>query len=225
MEKLRTKGGLKANWEGCPVGEIDPVEAPSRLVLRLEQGRFAFTTLRVSDGDKVQAGQVLAVAPEAYNTPLLAPLGGKVEVIMGKKAPETIILAELDERAPERDSMPEPPEHTKPDTEWARQRLQLMQGGAWPLIRTYPREIKPSIIPHAADTTCDNGIADPKAQPGGVLITCLKTDIFRPRGHVLLDDKMKEFCLGLEVMQRALGGYESIYMVVSEYDTELGEAM
>ncbi|HUT25192.1 MAG TPA: hypothetical protein VM492_12675, partial [Sumerlaeia bacterium] len=207
MRKLRMKGGLRVKWESRPTAPIEALFTPSRLRLPVKTLRFHFSEIKVAAGDRVRAGQELACAPDASNAPLLAPLGGTVSFETGKKnRVEAICLDDLEPREPSRDERPEPPNHFQAETQHLEIRRRFIEGGGWHMIGTFP----------------DVGPADPQTQPSGVVISCVKTEPFLPRGHALLKNNLREFSVGLETLQRMLGGYESIHMVVGPPgDTDL----
>lgn len=199
METIQIKGGLITNWEGKPAPEMDDIFTPSRLEFPIRTPRFQFTDLHVQDGQSVQSGDTLATAPGQSQTPLLAPLGGRVEVLLDDRdKPARIILTDLQERETHRDGAPTPPEHANPDTRHLDHRRIFRDGGGWPMLRTFPGDTPPDLEAHL----------------NGVVVTCYHPEPFRPEAAVLLQDKIAEFALGLESLQAMFTGYQKIYLVL-----------
>jgi Na+-transporting NADH:ubiquinone oxidoreductase subunit A len=199
METLKIKGGIATNWEGKPAARLEQIHTPSRLRLPLQSPRIVFDEVRVNEGDRVKAGQTLAVASKKFQIPLLAPLGGDVSLEKVNDKPFAVVLTNLDLREAERDERPHPPSHADSGTRHIELRRRFLEGGGWPLLGTYP----------------EAGPPDPEAQLDGVLIIWASHEPFRPHGHVLAEDRLAEVALGLEALQSMFTGYQKITLVVS----------
>ncbi|MCP4376224.1 MAG: hypothetical protein GY794_08640, partial [bacterium] len=77
---MKPRGGYNINLVGAPSGDVEAPAPPERLCIPLHSKRLTFSELRVNDGDSVTAGQVLAVDPDTFSLPLLAPCGGTAQL-------------------------------------------------------------------------------------------------------------------------------------------------
>lgn len=212
MQFIKLKGGIQANWQGAPAqGHLSPIFTPSHLRLELKTPRFWFKTLKVEEGQKVETAQVLAQDPNADNTPLLSPLSGTAHIELDdREKPCAIRIENLGAREPERDWSPPLPDHNSGRDSHDNLRQRFLEGGGWPWIYHWPGDGAPSLQTH----------------PEGIIISGFRTEPFRPDSNVLLREKVGEFALGLELLQKMVGGYEKIFLVLPRYEDEkLGEAL
>ncbi len=77
---IKFDGGYNVMLEGPPAAGIASYQKPDVLYLPLFSGRLDFSLLQVADGETVQKGQVLARDPVNFSVPLLAPVGGTVNL-------------------------------------------------------------------------------------------------------------------------------------------------
>jgi len=100
--RVPVRGGFNVPAAGAPAPRVEELPVPERLEVPLASPRFRFTDIRVTDGQKVAAGGVLAVDPDRFGVPLLAPLGGTARLEDGR-----VVLEQLDD-APAETSSGEP---------------------------------------------------------------------------------------------------------------------
>ena len=77
---MKFDGGYNVMLEGTPAAGIAAYQKPDVLHLPLFSNRLEFSLLQVADGETVQKGQILARDPVNFSVPLLAPVGGTVNL-------------------------------------------------------------------------------------------------------------------------------------------------
>jgi Na+-transporting NADH:ubiquinone oxidoreductase subunit A len=89
--------------DGAPSAQVSDLPTPGRLYLPLATPRFRFDEVRVGEGQQVARGETLAVDPERFSVPLLAPLGGTVRLgeVEGHIVLDGLDDARTDAAAPE----------------------------------------------------------------------------------------------------------------------------
>ncbi len=172
---------------------------PERLILPLESERFSFSDVRVEDGRRVRAGQILAVDPAAYSIPLLAPLGGIVRL---SKSDGHMILEDLD-ASREGPAIDDGPADVDAGRRPAGETVsELVRLGAWQFF-----EDAHTGLP-----------VDPQATPSAVIVSTIHLEPFVARGDVQLFGRLDTFARGLQHIQSLLE-YQPIHLVLPNIDT------
>ena len=73
---MKLRGGYNILLHGRPERAVKVLPEPDVLYLPLRSQRFGFSEVCVNDGQRVDAGDILAHDPDNYAVPLLAPRAG-----------------------------------------------------------------------------------------------------------------------------------------------------
>jgi Na+-transporting NADH:ubiquinone oxidoreductase subunit A len=197
---MKLRGGYNVPLSGKPGAEVQVLPDPDALHLPLAGRRLRFTEVRVRDGQAVRPGEILAVDPERYHVPLLAPRAGKVAVT--KKA---LILSGLSQEQ-EEPYKGEELNHAASAGTTEAVRQKLVDLGAWQFV--------------SDAFTC--GLPDPAGVPQAIVVTTMSFEPFTARGDVQMAKRLTSFTRGLEHMQGLLE-YQPIYLAIPAVQNELAE--
>ena len=199
---MRFTGGLNILLKGKPDGAIKVLPESKTLYLPIHSERFTFNDIKVKDGQKVNIGDVLAVDPNSFAVPLLAPRSGTVRL---KSIDNHIVLEDVALRRqavnPENDQLL----HIKQKMgQEGIKRFMLLSLGAWQFFY----DVFTGKVP------------DPLGTPQAIIISTLSLEPFNVRGDVLLKNGLLNFTRGLEQLQ-SLMEYQPIYLVMPKIKSEL----
>ncbi len=185
------RGGYNVPVAGAPLPEIRELPAPDRLYLPLASRRLDFGDVRVEEGQRVARGEVLAVDPEHFSIPLLAPYGGIVRL---SEVEGHIVLDELDTTAGDRAAAG--------STGAVAERLLAL--GAWQYL---------------SDARTGDA-ADPAGRPSATIVSTLRLEPFLAGGEAQLDGALERLARGLEHV-RGMAPEAPLYVVVPNADAPL----
>ena len=199
---MKQRGGYDVILRGRPIGNVEVLPEPAHLLLPLRSRSFAFTDVCVQDGQQVRPGHVLAVDPEQFSVPLLAPRAGTVDL---SSQPDHIVLADV-ARGPEEpyDGALDAPHVPKAGGASDVRRRQLVDLGAWQFVQ----DVYTGQLP------------DPFGTPQAVIVSMLHLEPFASRGDAQVRKRLSWLTRGLEHIQSLLE-YQPIYLVVPNIQSEL----
>ncbi len=186
-------GGLNIQLAGKPGKIIEKLVEPKTLYLPTSSARFTFADVQVKQGQRVEAGRVLATDPANWDIPLLAPRAGKVDL---NRIPDHITLEDLSP-APEDLSAND---KSAPEVKAKREDsspAKLIALGAWQFFYNAFTGQSP----------------DPHETPQAIIVSTVNLDPFVLRGDIQLSESLTEFTRGLEQLQSFLE-YQTIFLVV-----------
>jgi Na(+)-translocating NADH:ubiquinone oxidoreductase A subunit len=199
---MKLRGGYDIVLAGRPKSWVEVLPEPEALYLPLRSQRFTFSQTVVEEDARVRPGEVLAVDPDNYSVPLLAPRAGTVRL---GAADGHIVLEEVAAEpagAPDaREDAPHAPKQMPPGGE---KRQKLLTLGAWQFL--YDAHAK--------------SLPDPFSTPRAVIVSTLHLEPFFARGDAQLQKRLVSFVRGLEHVQSLLE-YQPIFLVLPEIDVEL----
>ena len=202
---MKPRGGYNVNLMGSPSHDLEKVPPPEKLHIPLCSKYLHFSELRVAEGDNVTAAQILAIDPDNFSVPLLAPCGGVVRL---EELAGHIVLENLN--CPS-DPTPDPkaPTHVPYDPgQAAEKRRKLLELGAWQFVRN-------------ART---HKVADPEAAPSAVVVSIVHLEPFVARGNVVFGARINELVRGLEHLQSLLE-YQAIHLVLPDVKVDLAQSI
>jgi len=199
---MKPKGGYNIRCVGGPSPQLEKLDLPAKLYLPLDSRRFEFGELCVADGAPVACGQRLAVDPDNFSVPLLAPCDGTVRL---NEADNHIVLEDLTPCADEGCGPPGGPEHIPNDSgDPAIKRKMLLGLGAWQYV----------------SDAATGRLADPADTPGAVIVSTVHLEPFLARGSTLCAHRLDAFVRGLEHLQTLLE-YQTIHLILPDIGSSL----
>ena len=190
---MKFVGGYDLPLEGKPSDDVTVNSAPEVLYLPLFSRSFDYTALQVENGDSVTQGQILATDPVNFFAPLLAPMGGTVNLDSTERHITLENLASATEE-------PAGIEEVTPDNK----RQMMMRLGVWSLIKRV-----------------DTGrIPDPETDPEAMIVTIAQAEPFFPSPEALLSGKIDQFRGGLEELCRVFDEV-TIHLVIPDDRTDI----
>lgn len=201
---MRFRGGHNVLLQGRPVGTVQVMPEPERLFLPVQSERLQFSDLRVTEGQEVDAGDVLATDPDNFDVPLLAPRAGRVRL---ERAKDHIVLEQI-KGPPTQDVLNgRDIQHVQRKLGTAAaKREELMRLGAWQFFY----EAHTGKVPDPADT------------PQAVIVSTASLEPFVVRGDAQLQARLLNFTRGLEHLQSLLE-YQPIYFVIPGVRSEFAD--
>ncbi len=186
---MKFDGGYNVMLEGEPSKGIAPYEKPDKLYLPLFSDQVDFSLLlQVEHGETVNKGHILAKDPVNYSVPLLAPMGGTVNLEVAERH---IVLEDLHaaENSAAESVVDEDPRQT------------LVRLGVWSSI-----------------TRLDNNkIPDPEKVPENLIVPVSRFEPYFPDPETVLDDAADQFARGLEHLHKILDDTR-IVLIVADND-------
>ena len=203
--------GYRFRFPGAAAPRVEDAPLPSEVRLSLMHPTGVLTQPRVQAGDAVQTGTIVAASEECPAVNIVSPVTGKVtEVVETRgrrrrlKPGQIAIRREGDERMVSIAGASAAPDEIPTD----RARQMLIEAGLWPCIRELP---------------CRGPVASIEAHPKAVVVKCVAAEPFTTRGHALLSDRVDEFAVGLEMLQRVAGGYARQHLILTNPSAPLAE--
>ena len=203
--------GYRFRFPGAAAPRVEDASLPAEVRLSLMHSAGALTQPRVQAGDAVQTGTIVAESDDCPAVKLVSPVTGKVADLVetrGKrrrlKPGQITIRREGEERFVSIAGASAAPDEIP--TDWARQ--MLIDAGLWPSIRELP---------------CRGPVASTEADPKAVVVKCVAAEPFTTRGHAMLSDRVNEFAVGLEMLQRAASGYARQHLILTSPSAPLAE--
>jgi len=197
---MKLRGGYNVPLAGRPGADVEVLPDPDALHLPLAGRRLKFTEVRVRAGQAVRPGEILAVDPDRYRVPLLAPRAGTVTVT-GK----ALILRDLS-REQEEPYKGEELNHAAHAGTAEALRRKLVDLGAWQFV----------------GDAFTGGLPDPAGVPQAVVVITMSFEPFTARGDVQMAKRLTSFTRGLEHIQGLLE-YQPIYLAIPAVHSELAE--
>ena len=77
---MKFRGGYNIDLSNGPAERVDAADTPNELFIPLCYSHFNFSDIKVENGQTVKKGEILAIDPENYNLPVLAPMSGTVQI-------------------------------------------------------------------------------------------------------------------------------------------------
>jgi len=198
---MKLRGGYNVPMAGRPGGSVKVLPDPDVLHLPLTSRRFRFSQVRVSDGQAVRPGEILAVDPDHYEVPLLAPRAGRVEV--AKTALILRDIADEQEEPYKGEELNHAAAHSGPA---GAVRQKLLDLGAWQFV----------------SDAFTGAAPDPMGTPQAVIVTTMSLEPFCARGDAQIAKRLTGFTRGLEHIQGLLE-YQPIYLAVPDVHGKLAE--
>ncbi len=199
---MKLRGGYDILLAGRPSGRVEALPEPEALYLPLRSQRFTFSEIAVEEGQRVRPGQVLAVDPDNYSVPLIAPRAGTVR--LGAAAGHVVLEQVAAEPEEPHDAREDAPHVAREMPPGGAKRQKLVTLGAWQFL--YDAHTK--------------SLPDPFSTPRAVIVSTLHLEPFAARGDVQLQKRLVGFVRGLEHLQSLLE-YQPIFLVLPEIDVEL----
>ncbi len=196
---MKLRGGYNVPLAGRPGGSVDVLPDPDALHLPLASRRLRFSQVRVTDGQTVRPGEILAVDPDNYNVPMLAPRAGRVTIT--KTALILRDIADEQEEPYKGDELNHAAAQAGPA---AAVRQKLVDLGAWQFV----------------SDAFAGSVPDPMTAPQAVIVTTMSLEPFTARGDVQMVKRLTSFTRGLEHIQGLLE-YQPIYLAVPDVDGDL----
>ncbi len=201
---MKFRGGYNISLAGRPAGQVEVLPEPEVLHLSLKSRRFTFSELSVKEGQRVEAGRVLARDPGNYSLPLLAPREGTVRLT---DESDRIVLEDLASGSEEAYHPRQDDPHIPVDMGSAgMKRYKLLELGAWEFMYDAHSKLLP----------------DPFGIPRAVIVSAVNLDPFAARGDVQLHKRLAHFTRGLEHLQELLE-YQPIYLVLPDIHSAFAE--
>ena len=198
---MKPRGGYNVKIIGSPSGTVEKLAPPERLCIPLHSRHLRFSELRVADGESVTSGQTLAVDPETFSVPLLAPCGGTVQL---SQLDGHIVIENLNCPS-EPAHNPDVPTHVAYDPgQVAEKCRKLLDLGAWQFV----------------SNARTHQVADPQAAPSAVIVSTVHLEPFVARGSAICGDNINELVRGLEHLQSLLE-YQEIHLVLPNVELAL----
>ena len=200
---MKPRGGYNVPLGGRPGPEVEVLPDPDALHVPLAGRRLKFTDVRVRDGQAVRPGQVLAVDPERYDVPLLAPRAGRVTVTN-----KALVLRDLsqEQEEPYKGAQFNHAARAEAAEAAGAARRKLVDLGAWQFLRD----------------AFSGQLPDPAGFPRAVVVTTMSYEPFSARGDVQVAKRLASFTRGLEHIQGLLE-HQPIYLAVPAAKSELAE--
>jgi Na+-transporting NADH:ubiquinone oxidoreductase subunit A len=192
-------GGYNVMLEGAPSNDTAHYDTPEVLHLPLFSRRLDFSLLQVEHGQSVTQGQVLATDPENYSVPLLAPLGGTVNL----EAFERHVTLENLSASAVASGDDQNNQHSPED-----QRKALIQYGVW----------------QALAELSDGSIPDPETDTEALIITLTRLEPFFPNPDVFLINAFDQFTAGLHKLH-SLCADAPVQLICSEANAALASRL
>jgi len=196
------RGGFNVPAAGLPPAGVEEPPATDRLLVPLTSRRFTFTDVRVDDGQSVSAGQVLAVDPDRYDVPLLAPASGTARL---SEAEGHVVLVGLGAGSAAGEA--------------------LLRGG--PDDRgssaTTSRLVELGVWQFLSDARTGE-VVDPDAAPAGIIATALRLEPFLAGGEAQLRGALDRLARGLTSLA-ALAPDAPLFVVVPDCDDPLASEL
>ncbi len=201
---MRFRGGHNVLLQGRPDGTVQAMPEPERLFLPLQSERLRFSDLHVTEGQKVEAGDVLATDPDNFDVPLLAPRAGNVRL---EKAKDHIVLEQIKGPPTQDELNGRDIQHVQREFGTAAaKRAALVKLGAWQFF-------------YDAHT---GAVPDPGETPQAVIVSTASLEPFVVRGDAQLQARLLNFTRGLEHLQSFLE-YQPIYFVIPGVRSEFAD--
>jgi Na(+)-translocating NADH:ubiquinone oxidoreductase A subunit len=180
---MKFDGGYNVMLEGPPAAGIASYEKPDVLHLPLFSRRLDFSLLQVADGDTVQKGQVMARDPVNFSIPLLAPVGGTVNLetagrhitLENLSAGPTVAPAAVDQS----------------------ERQALVEFGVWSSFAKID----------------NNRVPDPESSPDNLVVPVTRFEPYYPDADTLLAEAIEPFIAGLVRLHKMLDQAEVLLVV------------
>ena len=203
---MKLTGGYNIRIAGRPGSTVEVLPEPERLALPLWSRRFNFTELCVAEGDSVTPGQALAIDPENFSVPLLAPRAGTVRLDIAERHVVLEGVAKAREkRYDPRKDLPHAPRELGKGVE---NRQRLLSLGAWQFF----------------EDAHTGALPDPFGTPRAVIVSTMRLEPFHARGSVQLGKRLANFTRGLEHLQSLLE-YQPIYLALPDVDSDLASKL
>lgn len=180
---IKFDGGYNVMIEGRPATGVASYQKPEVLCLPLFSRRLDFSLLQVAAGETVQKGQILARDPVNFSVPLLAPVGGTVNL---ETAEHHITLENL--------SGGESVELSPDDVD---ERQKLLQLGVWASFARIDNDRVP----------------DPEYSPDHLVIAVSRFEPYFPDADTLLGGAIDTFISGLESLHKILDNTSILLIV------------
>ncbi len=200
---MKPRGGYNVNLIGSPSLDVEKLTPPEKLCIPLHSKHVKFSELRVADGDTVSSGQTLAVDPDSFSVPLLAPCGGVVSL---SQLDGHIVIENLNcPSEPAGD--PKVAGHIPYDSvQAAEKRRKLLDLGAWRFV----------------SNARTHRVADPEKTPSAVIVSIVHLEPFVAHGAAVCSDRIDELIRGMEHLQTLLE-YQAIHMVLPDLNNALAQ--
>lgn len=196
-------------FPGVPRDIIETLPIPDAVSLSLLHSCGELVLPKVSVGDRVKTGTVVAESEGRPNLRVLSPVTGKVasvEATKGKRRklrPGRIRIERTGEDEFERlDGATKELEQISAPVG----RSMLVRAGMWPLVGEFPKR---------------GLLAEMEEDPNAVVVKAVHAEPFKPRGHVLLAERLDAFIRGLGFLQRIVGGLAKIHLVITSAESTL----
>ena len=198
---MKLRGGYNLKIEGRPGGFLDKASLPETLYLPLASRSFNFSQICTVHGRHVVVGDILARDPDNYDTPLLSPCSGQVDL---ESTTGHVVLHELsgDESGVQIKYDDAKHAHKMGSADFERHKL--LNLGAWEYVKDAYTGQTP----------------DPLSTPQAVIVSTIQLEPFLVRGDVLLEASLQQFTRGLEHLQSLLE-YQPIYLVLPKIKTDI----
>ena len=165
---MRFRGGYNVLLQGRPEGIVKVMPEPEVLYLPLRSKRFLFRDLCVEEGQKVDAGAVLARDLDNHGVPLLAPRFGRVRL---ERVADHIVLEEVTKGQERGDVDQKEIQHVQRKRgPSGPSRYKLLTLGAWQFL-------------YDAHT---GALPDPLGTPQAVIVSTVSLEPFMARGDAQL---------------------------------------
>ncbi len=203
------RGGYNVPVAGAPLCEVRELPAPDRLYLPLVSRRFRFSDVRVGEGQRVARGELLAVDPERFSIPLLAPCGGTVRL---GELEGHVVLDDLDAS-----SDPWAPSGSTSDEPGA-------DPGGGPAAGPAGESVAHGLLalgawPYLSDARTGDPV-DPAKSPSAIIASTLRLEPFLAGGEAQLDGALERLARGLEYL-RGLAPEAPLYVIIPDTDEPL----
>lgn len=210
-DTLELPKGYRFRFPGAAAPRIEEAPVPAEVRLGMMHPTGVLLQPRVQAGDAVQTGDIVAESDELSTVKLVSPVTGKVSDVVetrGKrrrlKPGQVVISRDGDEEFTSIDGASTTPEEVSSE----RAKEMLVAAGLWPLIRELP---------------CRGPVAQTEGDPGAIVVKAVAAEPFVTRGHAILANRVEAFETGLEMLQRATGGYARQHLVLTNKSAPLAE--
>lgn len=189
MKRMRIRGGYNLNIAGRPEKALEPqLDIPDSIAVKAQDIPGLKPQVKVSEGDKVQCGDVLFTQKSDTRIQFVAPLSGTVSSVRrGRRRALIEVVIEPDAKQQtgsfKKFSLEDISEQELVD--------HLLKTGMWPFFRSIPY----------------HQLADPEERPRDIYVKTLETEPHCPDLNYVLKGQEEDLAKGLGLLRKLTRGH------------------